>query len=640
MQVLVPEPSYATYAATVAEAGGAYAATRLNQGGGFDLGADELAGAIASRRPAAVLLTNPQNPAGNVAPAAALERVAEACAEAGSQLIVDEVYGPLAFSSAPWVSVASLEKTRGALCVGSFSKAGLRPGWRVGWLAYEAGTRLERDAVSLSKAVLFGTTPAAQAAALAAVPSLMPGNAEAARYERRLGALEDALSGQKLLRLHPPQAGMFAMVNVAACGFDGSAFAARLLDAHGVSVLPGAAFGAKDWVRVGLLADEAGMRRAGDALIATARTLAAKAGLDVACRDGSSDTRPSTATQADDAAPRFATIVGGAENRSWALQFQEQLRRQDPRAELALWTEEEGASEESGFAAAAAAVRGADAVFAWQPPRGIWQVVGEVGTTTKLVLSLGVGTDSLAAAGAPPTGIALGRIVDPEAAERLGRYALTAALQHCVGLGPGASGAAGMPTIDPADCPVGVMGSGAFGATAARALAAAGFDVRIWSRSRPPAAGLGCADLDVDLGEERLDGFLRRTRVLVLALPAVAGTASLVGYDQLKKLQPGGCVINVGRGEVLCSHGLLRALNEAHLSSATLDVTDPEPLPEGHPLLAHPKARVTPHVAGVSTAHATARLCLDAWASVRAGRPPQSPVEPWVTVRPLYLKRR
>ena len=56
-------------------------------------------------------------------------------------------------------------------------------------------------------------------------------------------------------------------------------------------------------------------------------------------------------------------------------------------------------------------------------------------------------------------------------------------------------------------------------------------------------------------------------------------------------------MINVGRGAHLVDADLLEALDSGRLSRAMLDVTDPEPLPAGHPLWGHPRVILTPHVA-------------------------------------------
>jgi phosphoglycerate dehydrogenase-like enzyme len=67
----------------------------------------------------------------------------------------------------------------------------------------------------------------------------------------------------------------------------------------------------------------------------------------------------------------------------------------------------------------------------------------------------------------------------------------------------------------------------------------------------------------------------------------------------LANVRPGAHLINVARGTVLDQSSLMEALEDGSLAFATLDVTEPEPLPEGHPIYSHPKIRLTPHVASL-----------------------------------------
>lgn len=67
--------------------------------------------------------------------------------------------------------------------------------------------------------------------------------------------------------------------------------------------------------------------------------------------------------------------------------------------------------------------------------------------------------------------------------------------------------------------------------------------------------------------------------------------------EHLAQLPPRAVFINVGRGDLVSSDAILAALDAPDgLHGAGLDVTDPEPLPKGHPLLTHPKCVITPHV--------------------------------------------
>ncbi|PZU62046.1 MAG: dehydrogenase, partial [Sphingobium sp.] len=83
---------------------------------------------------------------------------------------------------------------------------------------------------------------------------------------------------------------------------------------------------------------------------------------------------------------------------------------------------------------------------------------------------------------------------------------------------------------------------------------------------------------------------------ILLAVPATAQTRHLVDDALLARVRPGAHLINVARGSVVDQAALVRALDDGRLGFATLDVTDPEPLPEGHVLYTHPRVRLTPHI--------------------------------------------
>jgi phosphoglycerate dehydrogenase-like enzyme len=101
------------------------------------------------------------------------------------------------------------------------------------------------------------------------------------------------------------------------------------------------------------------------------------------------------------------------------------------------------------------------------------------------------------------------------------------------------------------------------------------------------------------LGIEQLDDVLPFVDVLVDLLPLTAETARLLGRRRLSALPDGALVVNAGRGATLDTRALLEELRAGRLRAA-LDVTDPEPLPDAHPLWALPNVLITPHIAGDS----------------------------------------
>jgi phosphoglycerate dehydrogenase-like enzyme len=135
-----------------------------------------------------------------------------------------------------------------------------------------------------------------------------------------------------------------------------------------------------------------------------------------------------------------------------------------------------------------------------------------------------------------------------------------------------------------------VVGAGAIGAALVAMLGPFGAEVTVVART--PRA-------DVE-PVERLATVAARAEVLVLAAALTEGTRGLVDAELLGCLPDGALVVNVGRGPIVDTDALLGELRTGRLRAA-LDVTDPEPLPPGHPLWSAPNLTLTPHVGGGTT---------------------------------------
>src|SRR3954447_26514382 len=96
---------------------------------------------------------------------------------------------------------------------------------------------------------------------------------------------------------------------------------------------------------------------------------------------------------------------------------------------------------------------------------------------------------------------------------------------------------------------------------------------------------------------DELPDLLADADAVVVLVPLTEATRGLVDADALARLKPGALLINAARGPVVDTDALVAALTEGRIRAA-LDVTDPEPLPEGHPLWSAPGLILTPHVAG------------------------------------------
>jgi glyoxylate/hydroxypyruvate reductase len=150
---------------------------------------------------------------------------------------------------------------------------------------------------------------------------------------------------------------------------------------------------------------------------------------------------------------------------------------------------------------------------------------------------------------------------------------------------------------------IGIMGYGRMGTMVSAALAALGFRVKIWSKS--PREGL---PYPYYYGAEQLHSFAKDCDMLVCLLPLTQETEGIIDYDLLKQLNRGGCLINAARGSHLVEADLFRALDEAWLSNAYLDVLSKEPMPADDPIWERKNIIITYHCAAYISAEAGAEI--------------------------------
>ncbi len=98
-------------------------------------------------------------------------------------------------------------------------------------------------------------------------------------------------------------------------------------------------------------------------------------------------------------------------------------------------------------------------------------------------------------------------------------------------------------------------------------------------------------------GIDQLDSLLPLADVVFITCALTERTRGLINYERLSLLKPTAYLVNVARGPIVVSDDLLRALDEQLLSGAGLDVTDPEPLPDGHAFFGRDDLILTPHTA-------------------------------------------
>ena len=153
----------------------------------------------------------------------------------------------------------------------------------------------------------------------------------------------------------------------------------------------------------------------------------------------------------------------------------------------------------------------------------------------------------------------------------------------------------------------GLVGLGAVGREVAKRLAAFGMYIAVYDpyadreffiRQSP---SLGGSSFVIPEGVS-LDWLLAQSDFVSLHTPLTEETTHMFDARRLGMMKREAILINTARGPIIDTDALVAALRDGALGGAALDVTDPEPLPAGHPLYALPNALITPHMASASVA--------------------------------------
>jgi phosphoglycerate dehydrogenase-like enzyme len=142
------------------------------------------------------------------------------------------------------------------------------------------------------------------------------------------------------------------------------------------------------------------------------------------------------------------------------------------------------------------------------------------------------------------------------------------------------------------DQPVTVVGGGGLATVLLRLLEPFRSPVTIVRHRPTPLPGAART-----VGTDRLAEALAGARAVVLMLALTPSTRKLIGRAELAAMERDAWLVNVARGGVVDTGALVDALRSGQIGGAALDVTDPEPLPAGHPLWDLPNCLVTPHTA-------------------------------------------
>ena len=284
-EVILPAPYWVSYEILVKLAGGVPVVIEVDSERGFGLDIDRIAQAV-SERTKLVMINTPCNPSGAVFSRAALEELADIVRTHPRMMALsDEIYEYILFDGAEHVSIGALpgmlERT---ITVNGLSKAYAMTGWRLGYAA--APPAIIRAMTKMQGAITSGVNAFSQRAAITALRRARP-EAErmVADYARRRALMAELLEGMPGMRLHPP-AGTFytlpdfsTLLNRLPEGLpqDDVALAEWLLMGHGVSTVPGSAFGAPGTLRLSFSVSEADIREGIVRLRAGMEELAARA---------------------------------------------------------------------------------------------------------------------------------------------------------------------------------------------------------------------------------------------------------------------------------------------------------------------------------------------------------------------------
>ena len=234
-----------------------------------------------------------------------------------------------------------------------------------------------------------------------------------------------------------------------------------------------------------------------------------------------------------------------------------------------------------------------------------------LGPRLRVISRVGVGYDNVDVAAAAAAGVVvcntpLGPTVST--AEHTMALLLAVTKQLPAHTARARAGLAGEPVGRSMELDGRTLGLVGFGRIARRVAAAAqALGMHVIATDPAVSAEGGVVDGPGAVRMVHLDELLAAADVVSLHAPSVAATYQMINRSTLSSMRPGAYLVNCARGALVDHDALVEALERGQIAGAALDVTDPEPLPAGHPLLERTDVVVTPHIAS-STAAGRRRL--------------------------------
>lgn len=253
-EVLIPDPSYVSYAPCITMAGGVPVPVKCTADEDFRITPTALSAAITDKSKI-LILPYPNNPTGGIMEKADLEAISKIIIEKDLLVISDEIYSELTYTKAGHVSIASVDgmKER-SVVINGFSKAFAMTGWRLGYLCCPAELLVPMYKIH-QYAIMCAPTPSQQAAIAILNQSFEDGFASVVdmrtQYDMRRRYLVNEFNDMGL-KCFEPKGAFYVFPCVEKTGLTGMEFAEKLLESKKVAVVPGEAFGeaGKFFVRV------------------------------------------------------------------------------------------------------------------------------------------------------------------------------------------------------------------------------------------------------------------------------------------------------------------------------------------------------------------------------------------------------
>ena len=250
-EVIIPTPSWMTYAESVKIAGGTPVFLECDKENGFELFSENIKDVI-SNKTKAVLLNNPNNPTGKIISKETLQDINHLCIENDILLVCDEIYDRIIFHGFDYRSILSINpKLENVVYINGFSKTYSMAGWRLGYVIadeYLINSMLKVQQTSVTNPTTFiqyGAVEALKSGEVFVQEALI-------EYQGNKDILLEGFKNIKNFDLLEPEGAIYAFIDISKITNNSEKFSLELLEKCKVSTVPGIAFGkgGEDYIRI------------------------------------------------------------------------------------------------------------------------------------------------------------------------------------------------------------------------------------------------------------------------------------------------------------------------------------------------------------------------------------------------------